>query len=256
VESFPAKVRYTSVSLPYHIGNGYFGGFLPFIAAAVGASAAASTAPWTVPLLGWAIPDQYTGLIYPVVIASITFVLGMLLIRETKDNQITAEEREPTEKYPSNPLVLALMVGLTLGALVLADQYLMPTLSANPDTASLIQWFFRGLFLILVARSACCCGADADERAPTVTSTSRRLASSLPSRGRATEDRPLRPVHRPAFAASTRHRMLASTVRHVVPARRRRSPVRLGKRVGGAASGPGPPTRTTVAEPLRESTRQ
>jgi len=174
VESFPAKVRYTSVSLPYHIGNGYFGGFLPFIAAAVGASAAASTAPWTVPLLGWAIPDQYTGLIYPVVIASITFVLGMLLIRETKDNQITAEEREPTEKYPSNPLVLALMVGLTLGALVLADQYLMPTLSANPDTASLIQWFFRGLFLIIVAAIGLLLWSRrADERAPTVTSTSR-----------------------------------------------------------------------------------
>ncbi|MDP9379534.1 MAG: MFS transporter [Chloroflexota bacterium] len=143
VESFPAKVRYTSVSLPYHIGNGYFGGFLPFIAAAVAANAARNPGTGIV-------ADQYSGLIYPVVVATITFVLGLFLIRETKDNPITAEAAEPTEKYPANPLVLALVVGLTLGALWMADQYLMPTLSDDPGTASLIQWFFRGLFLLIV----------------------------------------------------------------------------------------------------------
>ncbi len=143
VESFPARVRYTSVSLPYHIGNGYFGGFLPFIAAAVAVSAARNPE-------GWPVPVQYTGLIYPVAVAAITFILGMWLIRETKDNPIRGESREPTETHPSNPLVLALVVGLTLLALVLADQFLMPTLSADPGTANAIQWFFRGLFLIIV----------------------------------------------------------------------------------------------------------
>ncbi len=143
VESFPSRVRYTSVSLPYHIGNGYFGGFLPFIAGAV--VAYAQKDPDSFPV-AW----QYAGLIYPVAVAAITFVLGMWLIRETKDNPIEAETREPTEKYPANPLVFALVVGLTLAALALADQFLIPTLSADPTTGAYIQWFFRILFLVVL----------------------------------------------------------------------------------------------------------
>ncbi len=143
VESFPARVRYTSVSLPYHIGNGYFGGFLPFIAVAV--VAYAQKDPDSFPV-AW----QYAGLIYPVAVAAITFVLGMWLIQETKDNPIEAETREPTEKYPANPLVFALVVGLTLAALALADQFLIPTLSADPTTGAYIQWFFRILFLVVL----------------------------------------------------------------------------------------------------------
>ncbi len=144
VESFPPRVRYTSVSLPYHIGNGYFGGFLPFTAAAIVAQARANPG-------GLPVSPQYSGLVYPVVVAAITFVLGMVLIRETKDNPIEGEERESTERYPANPLVLALLVGLTAVALVLADQFLMPTLSSNPAIASQIQWFFRILFLLIAA---------------------------------------------------------------------------------------------------------
>jgi MFS family permease len=67
VEAFPAKVRYTSMSLPYHIGNGVFGGLLPTI----GLLACA----WT--------GNIYAGLIYPMIVAAITFVAGSILLRET-----------------------------------------------------------------------------------------------------------------------------------------------------------------------------
>jgi MFS family permease len=141
VESFPARVRYTSVSLPYHVGNGYFGGFLPFIAGAVVTNARAN--PGNFP-----IAPQYAGLIYPVAVAAITFVLGMWLIRETKDNPIHAEEYEPTEKHPANAVVLGLLVLLTAVALVVADQFLMPTLGTT------VQWFFRILVLLVLAAIA------------------------------------------------------------------------------------------------------
>jgi MFS family permease len=67
VESFPAKVRYTSLSLPYHIGNGVFGGLLPLI----GLSLCAATG------------NIYAGLYYPMIVAGITFIVGSLLLRET-----------------------------------------------------------------------------------------------------------------------------------------------------------------------------
>jgi len=73
VELFPTKIRYTSMSLPYHIGNGWFGGFLPTTAFAL------------VALTG----DIYSGLWYPLVIAGMTFILGSLFLRETKDVDIT-----------------------------------------------------------------------------------------------------------------------------------------------------------------------
>jgi MFS family permease len=74
VELFPTRIRYTSMSLPYHIGNGWFGGLLPTTAFAL------------VALKG----DIYYGLWYPIVIAAATFVIGMLFIKETKDNDIYA----------------------------------------------------------------------------------------------------------------------------------------------------------------------
>ena len=73
VELFPTKIRYTSMSLPYHIGNGWFGGFLPTIAFALVAATG----------------NIYYGLWYPVVIALMTFVIGTLFLRETKDVDIT-----------------------------------------------------------------------------------------------------------------------------------------------------------------------
>lgn len=72
VELFPAKIRYTSMSLPYHIGNGWFGGMLPLIATAWGAASG----------------DIYRGLWYPIIVAAITVLIGGLFLRETKDVKI------------------------------------------------------------------------------------------------------------------------------------------------------------------------
>jgi MFS family permease len=72
VELFPTRIRYTSMSLPYHIGNGWFGGFLPTTAFAMVAATG----------------DIYHGLWYPIVVAMATFVIGTLFIRETKDRRI------------------------------------------------------------------------------------------------------------------------------------------------------------------------
>ena len=73
VELFPTRIRYTSMSLPYHIGNGWFGGFLPTISFALVAATG----------------NMYYGLWYPIVIALMTFVIGSLFLRETKDVDIT-----------------------------------------------------------------------------------------------------------------------------------------------------------------------
>ena len=75
VEAFPAKIRYTALSLPYHIGNGVFGGLLPLI----GLSIVARTG------------NIYAGLYYPIVVASITFVVGSLLLKETHHVKIWKE---------------------------------------------------------------------------------------------------------------------------------------------------------------------
>ena len=72
VELFPARIRYTSMSLPYHIGNGWFGGFLPTVAFA-----------W-VALNG----DIYYGLWYPIIVALITTVVGALFLPETRGRAV------------------------------------------------------------------------------------------------------------------------------------------------------------------------
>jgi MFS family permease len=76
VEMFPTRIRYTSMSLPYHIGNGWFGGLLPTTAFALVAANG----------------DIYYGLWYPIVIAVATVVIGTLFVRETKDNDIYAAD--------------------------------------------------------------------------------------------------------------------------------------------------------------------
>jgi MFS family permease len=80
VELFPTRVRYTSMSLPYHLGNGWFGGFLPLIATAV------TTSTWAQTTFGEG--ALYTGLIYPIVICIITVIVGGLFIHETKDHKL------------------------------------------------------------------------------------------------------------------------------------------------------------------------
>ena len=72
VELFPTRIRYSSMSLPYHIGNGWFGGFLPFLAAALVVRSG----------------NIYYGLWYPIVVAAMTGVIGLLFLRETKDADI------------------------------------------------------------------------------------------------------------------------------------------------------------------------
>ena len=69
VEMFPTRSRHTSMSLPYHIGNGWFGGLLPATSLVIVAQTG----------------NLYNGLWYPIVIALVTFVIGMLFVRETKD---------------------------------------------------------------------------------------------------------------------------------------------------------------------------
>ena len=72
VELFPARIRYTSMSLPYHIGNGWFGGFLPTIAFAIVAASG----------------NIYAGLWYPIIVAAVTVVVGLLLLPETRHRPI------------------------------------------------------------------------------------------------------------------------------------------------------------------------
>jgi MFS family permease len=83
VELFPTKIRYTSMSVPYHLGNGWFGGFLPLIATAV------TTSEWAKSQFGAG--AIYTGLIYPIVVCVVTIVVGTLFIKETKHHKIDAE---------------------------------------------------------------------------------------------------------------------------------------------------------------------
>jgi MFS family permease len=75
VEMFPTRIRYTGMSLPYHIGNGWFGGLLPAIVFALSASAG----------------DIYYGLWYPIIIACMSLVIGVLFLRETKNNDVHAD---------------------------------------------------------------------------------------------------------------------------------------------------------------------
>ncbi|MEC8455956.1 MAG: MFS transporter, partial [Pseudomonadota bacterium] len=74
VEMFPTNIRYTSMSLPYHIGNGWFGGFLPTTAFAIVAATG----------------NIYSGLWYPIIVALGTVVLGFLLVKEGKDVDLNA----------------------------------------------------------------------------------------------------------------------------------------------------------------------
>ncbi|CAG2149166.1 Sialic acid transporter NanT [Cupriavidus yeoncheonensis] len=76
VELFPTRIRYSSMSLPYHVGNGWFGGLLPTISFALVAQNG----------------NIYYGLWYPIIIAAITFVIGALFVRETKDVDIYAND--------------------------------------------------------------------------------------------------------------------------------------------------------------------
>jgi MFS family permease len=89
VEYFPARIRYTSLSIPYHIGNGWFGGFLPLIAASLFAATG----------------NIYAGLIYPIAVALLTAAIGWRLVRETNDVRIWDEVGGQTENVPGGSVV-------------------------------------------------------------------------------------------------------------------------------------------------------
>ena len=73
VELFPTRIRYSGLSLPYHIGNGWFGGFLPATVFAIVAATG----------------NIYSGLWYPIVIAAMSFIVALIFLPETKDVDIT-----------------------------------------------------------------------------------------------------------------------------------------------------------------------
>src|SRR6201984_2136316 len=75
VELFPTQIRYTSMSFPYHIGNGWFGGMLPLLATAMVAATG----------------NIYNGLWYPIIVALMTLVIGFIFLRETKDHKVRVD---------------------------------------------------------------------------------------------------------------------------------------------------------------------
>ncbi|HUF23394.1 MAG TPA: MFS transporter [Vicinamibacterales bacterium] len=87
VEAFPARIRYTALSLPYHIGNGVFGGLLPLI----GLSVIAATG------------NINAGLYYPIAIAALTFIVGSLLLRDTHQTRIWDEVKNVQKSYKRRP---------------------------------------------------------------------------------------------------------------------------------------------------------
>ena len=76
VELFPTRIRYTGMSLPYHIGNGWFGGFLPATVFAIVAATG----------------NIYSGLWYPIIVAAMSFVVALIFLPETKDRDINKSE--------------------------------------------------------------------------------------------------------------------------------------------------------------------
>jgi hypothetical protein len=156
VELFPTNIRYTSMSLPYHLGNGWFGGFLPLIATAVAASKVTEEA--------FGAGAIYAGLIYPIAIALVTLVVGGLFIRETKGHKIdtaihvTSGKRET---FDWNAVLMAMGIGLA--ALLLAGQGFWVALVGALGLFGLPTIFFRlecarwpaiGLVLVCLAVTA------------------------------------------------------------------------------------------------------
>jgi MFS family permease len=88
VEFFPAKIRYTSLSLPYHLGNGWFGGWLPFIAVAITAATG----------------NALLAIVYPIAVAGMTFVIGTFFVRETRGTRIWDEVGGEPELAGATPV--------------------------------------------------------------------------------------------------------------------------------------------------------
>ncbi len=136
VELFPTNIRYTSMSLPYHLGNGWFGGFLPLIATAVAASATTREA--------FGDGAIYAGLIYPIAIALITLVVGGLFIKETRGHKIDTAFHTHGEKLEPFDWAVVL-ISLALGFIVLfaAGQGFWYSLVGAAGIFALPTIFFR-----------------------------------------------------------------------------------------------------------------
>jgi MFS family permease len=108
VELFPTRLRYTSMSLPYHLGNGWFGGFLPLIATALAASPATREA--------FGAGAIYAGLLYPIAVALVTLVIGGLFIRETRSHQIDTAlpEESGLERFDWTAVLICAGLGLVI----------------------------------------------------------------------------------------------------------------------------------------------
>lgn len=91
VELFPTRIRYTSMSLPYHIGNGVFGGLVPFAATWLATSSFAGVDSPLTKLVGG---PMYVGLVYPISVAALTLVVGMIFIREKRGVRMHEEHPE------------------------------------------------------------------------------------------------------------------------------------------------------------------
>ena len=135
VELFPTSIRYTSMSLPYHLGNGWFGGFLPLIATALTTSAAAREA--------FGEGAIYAGLIYPIAVCLITVVVGGIMIKETQGHKIDTALGLPAgaEAFDWNGVLIALAVGA--GGLLAAGQGFWKSLIGAAALFALPMIFLR-----------------------------------------------------------------------------------------------------------------
>ena len=124
VELFPTHIRYTSMSLPYHLGNGWFGGFLPLIATALTASVMAKAA--------FGAGAIYAGLLYPIAIALVTLVVGAIFVRETRSHHIDTAiptDAGAQERFDWTTVLVALAIGLVL--LLQWNSAFLPDLAAG-----------------------------------------------------------------------------------------------------------------------------
>src|SRR4029078_25477 len=101
VELFPTRIRYTGLSLPYHIGNGWFGGFLPATAFAIVAATG----------------NIYSGLWYPIIVATMSFFVALFFLPETKDRDITRMSQNTGR--PDRPVRICFRAPRTIGAVAL-----------------------------------------------------------------------------------------------------------------------------------------
>jgi MFS family permease len=143
VELFPTQIRYTSMSLPYHLGNGWFGGFLPLIATAVTSSSVAKEA--------FGRGAIFAGLVYPITIALVTVAIGAIFIKETRNHKIdTGLPTEPTSGEAFDWTAVLFGIGGSYALLLLAAPFMPAVAGLGVGAAS----FGAALFTLIPAFAA------------------------------------------------------------------------------------------------------